>query len=57
MLDNAGYVIVWSDSGQAYITLYRSVSERRATDYFEMVEQTITPLTIGNGNTVRGIRP
>ena len=45
MLDNAGHFIDRSYSGQAYTTVY-----------FEMVEQTITPLTIGNGNTVRGIR-
>ena len=53
MLGNAGHVIVWSDSGHAYITVYRSVLERRATDSIETVEQTVTPLTIGNGNTLR----
>ena len=53
MLDNNGHAIVWSDSGQAYITVYRSAFEGRATDSIETVEQTVTPLTIGNGNTLR----
>ena len=55
MPDNAGLVTIWNDNQQPYVTVYRSVFERRAPNSTASVEREITPIKIGQGNTVRNI--
>ena len=43
-------VTIWNDGG-AYLQFWRSVFERSAPESLPLVEQIITPLKIGQGNT------
>ena len=52
--DDAGLVTIWNDSG-AYISLWRTVFERRAPESIEPVE-TLLSTRIGTGNVVRDLR-
>ncbi len=49
--DDAGLVTIWNENG-AYLSLWRSVFERRAPDIIPIVEAAIGT-RIGTGNTVR----
>ncbi len=53
--DNAGLVTIWNDNQTPYMTLYRSVFERRAPGTIESVERAIAPYTLGQGATVHNI--
>ena len=55
MPDNVGLVTIWNDNQQPYISVWRSVFERRAPNSIEHVERVIAPIKIGQGNTVRHI--
>ena len=57
MPDNAGLVTVWNWDQRPFITIYRSVFERRAPGSIESVEGVIAPLAIGQGNTIYDITP
>ena len=57
MPDNVGFVTIWNDKQQPYISVFRSVFERLAPNSIEPVERAIEPLKIGQGNTVRNITP
>jgi hypothetical protein len=52
--DDAGLVTVWNDGG-CYVSLWRSVFERRAPGSIERVEAVIAPNRVGNGNSIRDI--
>jgi hypothetical protein len=49
--DDAGLVTIWNDNGP-YVSLWRSVFERRAPNSIEAVES-VAAVRIGNGNVVR----
>ncbi|HEY3924643.1 MAG TPA: hypothetical protein VGL75_08775 [Acidothermaceae bacterium] len=54
----AGLVTVWNWPGQgAFLSVYRSVFDRRAPEFTEPVEQLIAPLKLGQGNTVSAVTP
>ena len=55
--DNAGLVTIWNDNQQPYISVWRSVFERRAPNSIDSVEGAIAPIKIGQGNTVKNITP
>ena len=57
MPDNAGLVTIWNENQQPYITVFRSVFERRAPNSISAVEQAISPINIGQGNTIRDLNP
>lgn len=50
--DNAGLVTVWNWNGTAFLSIWRSVFERRAPDSIATAEQLITAIPLGKGNTV-----
>jgi flavin-binding protein dodecin len=52
--DDAGLITVWNNPG-FYISVWRSVFERRAPGSIEKIEQLIAPAKIGNGNTIREV--
>lgn len=52
--DGVGLVTIWNDNG-AYLSLWRSVFERRAPIALSRVEQVLDPIPVGQGNTVREI--
>ena len=52
MPDNAGLATIWNDEGKPYISVWRSVFERRAPNSIDAVEQGMAPLRIGQGNYV-----
>jgi hypothetical protein len=52
--DDVGLVTIWNDRG-AYISLWRSVFERRAPASIERVEDLLN-MPIGTGNTTRDLR-
>jgi hypothetical protein len=52
--DDAGLVTIWNDRG-AYISLWRSVFERRAPASIDRVER-LLGVAIGSGNTTRDLR-
>jgi hypothetical protein len=52
--EDAGLITVWNDGG-FYISLWRSVFERRAEQSIGRVEQLIAPAKLGRGNTVREV--
>ncbi len=52
--DNAGLVTIWNDQG-AYISLWRSVFERRVPKSLVKVEQLIAPAKVGQGTVVHAI--
>lgn len=54
--ENAGLVTIWNDKGKPYISLWRSVFERRAPKSIDSVEQIIRK-KLGTGNTVTHIKP
>lgn len=53
LTDNAGLVTIWTDHGP-YITVWRTVFERRAANEIPAVEAAIGT-RIGNGNVIRSI--
>jgi hypothetical protein len=54
----AGLVTVWNWPGQgAFLTVYRSVFDRRASEFIEPVERLIAPIKLGQGNTVNVVTP
>ena len=57
MSDSAGLVTIWNDNQQPYITAYRSAFERLAPNSIEPVERVISPVKIGQRNTIRDITP
>ena len=57
MPDKAGLVTIWNDNLQPYLSLYRSVFERRAPNSTAAVERLLAPAPLGQGNTVRNITP
>lgn len=52
--EQVGLVTIWNDNG-AFLSLWRSVFERRAPEIIPVVEEAIAPATIGQGNTVHDI--
>jgi hypothetical protein len=52
--DDAGLVTVWNDNG-FFVSLWRSVFERRAPNSIEKIEELIAPTKIGTGNTLRNV--
>lgn len=50
--DGVGLVTIWNDNG-AYLSLWRSVFERRAPKSLQRVEQLIAPMTVGQGTSIR----
>lgn len=50
--ENVGLVTIWNDGGQPSISLWRSVFERKAPDFVELVEDLISPDKIRQGNVV-----
>jgi alkylated DNA nucleotide flippase Atl1 len=52
--EDVGLVTLWNDGG-AYISLWRTVFERRAPKSIDRIEALIAPTLIGQGNTVRDI--
>ena len=50
-------VLIGNDNGAPYISVWRSVFEKLAPNSIDCVEQTITPITFGQGNTVTNITP
>ncbi len=51
--DGVGLVTIWNDSGP-YISLWRSVFERRAPKTLPQLEQFVAPTPVGSGNSIRG---
>ena len=49
--EKAGLVTIWNDNGKPYLSLWRTVFERRAPNSIESVEQ-VSDIRIGQGNTV-----
>jgi hypothetical protein len=49
--EKVGLVTIWNDNG-AYLSLWRSVFERRAPSALGRVEQLIAPKPLGQGSTV-----
>ena len=56
MTEKAGLVTIWNDNGKPYLSVWRSVFERRAPESIEAVERTLGT-SIGQGNTVASITP
>lgn len=52
--ENVGLVTIWNDSG-AYLSLHRSVFERRAPESLHLVEALIAPERVGRGTVTRKI--
>jgi hypothetical protein len=54
----AGLVTVWNwpDQG-AFLTVYRSVFDRRAPEFIAPIERLIAPIKLGQGNTVNAVAP
>ncbi len=57
MPDNAGLVTVWNDKQKPYMSVWRTVFERRAPKALESVERIIEPDRIGQGTTLKEITP
>ena len=55
MPDNAGLVTIWNDNQRPYISVWRSMFERRAPNSIEPVEHVIAPTKLGQGNTTGNI--
>lgn len=54
--EDVGLITIWNDHGSGtYISLWRTVFERRAPNSIAPVEAIIAPATIGQGNTVRAV--
>jgi hypothetical protein len=53
--DGVGLVTVFYDNSGAYLSLWRSVFERRAPKSLERLEKLIAPTPVGKGNSVRSI--
>ena len=51
MDENVGLVTIWNDRGTPYLSLWRSVFERRAPDWIEKVEELVKPDRLGQGTT------
>lgn len=49
---NAGLVTIWNWNGTGYLSVWRSVFERRAPESIATVERLIAPVPLGKGNTV-----
>ena len=49
---DGGLITIWNDHG-FYISLWRSVFEKRAPNSIAAVEAAIAPVTIGTGNSIR----
>ena len=56
MTEKAGLVTIWNDNSKPYLSVWRSVFERRAPESIEAVERTLGT-SIGQGNTVASITP
>lgn len=52
--DDVGLVTIWNDHG-AYLSLWRSVLERRAPKSLARVEELLAPTKVGQGNTIRTV--
>lgn len=48
----AGLITIWNDTGKAYISLWRSLLEKRAPHTFTRLEQHLAPLEIRQGSTI-----
>ncbi len=55
MPDNGGLMTIWNDNQRPYISLWRSMFERRAPNSIAPVEHAIAPTEIRQGNTVNNI--
>jgi hypothetical protein len=53
--DNVGLVTIWNWNGTGYLSVWRSVFERRAPESIATVERLIAPVPLGKGNTVNQI--
>ena len=53
--DDAGLITVWNDGGSSYISVWRSVFERRTPQAIGQIEAIIAPTKIGQGNTVKPV--
>lgn len=54
--EKAGLVTIWNDNGKPYVSLWRSVFERRAPDAIAKVEQ-INGKEMGKGSSATAITP
>lgn len=55
MPDYAGLVTIWNSNQLPYLSVWRSVFERRAPNSIESVEKVIAPSQLGQGTTVHVI--
>ena len=53
--DNAGLVTVWNWNGAGFLSVWRSVFDRRAPEAIATVERLIAPVPLGKGNTVNQV--
>jgi hypothetical protein len=53
--DNAGLVTIWNWNGTGFLSVWRSVFERRAPESIPLVERLIAPVPLGKGNTVNQV--
>jgi hypothetical protein len=53
--DNAGLVTIWNWNGTGFLSVWRSVFERRAPESIVAVERLIAPVPLGKGNSVNHI--
>lgn len=51
MDESVGLVTIWNDRNTPYLSLWRSVFERRAPDWIEKVEELVKPDRLGQGTT------
>jgi len=52
--EEAGLVTIWNDNG-AYLSVWRSVFERKARETIPRVEELLAPTALGQGNTTRDV--
>lgn len=55
MDERVGLVTIWNDRGTPYLSLWRSVFERRATEWIEKVEELVKPDRLGQGTTTSAL--
>ena len=57
MPDRGGLVTIWNDNFQCYLSVWRSVFERRAPNSIAPIEHLLAPIKVGQGNTIRDVSP
>jgi hypothetical protein len=53
--EQAGLATVWNRNGQAFLSLWRTVFERRAPDSIEPVEAELGQVPLGKGNVITDV--